>query len=618
MKKKIITRFSLLFITVSVLFLAFETYNMRKIATTSALGEAKKIAEVVKTGLTSHMLNGTMDKRSTFINAVTSMKDIESLWIIRGDKVTKQFGAGNSIELPRDEIDKKVLQTGQLEYELYEKIINTKSSIRFTIPYTASNDGRIDCLQCHDVKYGDVLGAVSIILDISHIRQIGQESIYLTIIASIVLILLITLFSNNILRPYLATLGRIGYSVKNGAKGKFYTIDKPSGLTKGKEADLLVDQYNFFVDELQTTFDDIDNKLKGFTGQNTTLGNNCFYNARNIINNLADIYSFKKQVEIDTSVDEIYSRIGQILENKFDIHSMNIAKYNLDSKTITKVYSLGTIPKCCDKQNDFNRCRAYKTSQDIYSVDNQKACSCFESEDQFFHYCMSIKLMDNITLIIQLLVETKEQLTKLRNSDIVFIKKYLEEAVPALEVKYLIKELNESAYRDALTGLHNRKFFEEEMEVLVPLAVREKFSIAVLMLDLDHFKAINDEHGHDIGDKVLQTLSSVIKSNIREADIAIRMGGEEFLVLLIDTDEENAIKVANKIRLSIAKTEIPLPNGDSLFKTVSTGISIFNDDSANVKQVLKNADIALYEAKNTGRNKVVRWNESQTSTIDLF
>ena len=324
MRRKIITRFSLLFIMVAIFFVAFETYNIRKIATSSALGEARKISELVKSGLTSHMINGTMHQRETFLNAVTSMKEIDALWIIRGDKVSKQYGQGNSIEQLRDNIDKQVLNSGKMQYQIYEDIITSQSNMRITIPYTASNNGKIDCMQCHDVKNGDVLGAVSIILDISHIKQMGKESIYLTVLASVILIFLIVIFSNTILRPYLATLDRVGNSVKEASNGHFGTIVKPTGLTKGKEADRLVDEYNFFINELKITFDDIDNKLRNFTGQDHTLTDNCFYNARNIINNLADIYNFKKQVEIDSSVDEIYSRISQILNNKFDIHKYEI------------------------------------------------------------------------------------------------------------------------------------------------------------------------------------------------------------------------------------------------------------------------------------------------------
>ena len=618
MQKKLISRFILLFVVVAIFFIVFQVYSIRNIAIISAKNEASEISQLVKDGLTSHMINGTMDKRDTFVNSVTSLKGIKSLWIIRGEKVIKEYGNGSKNEQPRDDIDKKVLKSGKTYFKVNDSIFSSNSSVRVTIPYKAVSNNQINCFQCHNVKYNDVLGAISIELDISQIKHSGVEFLYLIILATVILIFVIMLITNIILKPYLDTFVKIGESIKNSTDGQFKNIVKPSGLTKGKEADILVDNYNYFIDELQTSFDQINNKLKNFTGENIQSTNNSFINTKNIINNLSDIYSFKKQIDIDTTVDEIYSRIGQILRNKFNINKFNFTIYDDVNKICSEVWIEGDNVKGCNRSNDFNLCRAYKISQDVYSVNNHKACTCFDNDSNFLHYCIPFKIMDNTTLIIKLLIDTQEQLDILKNNNITFIKKYLEEAVPALKVKYIMKELNESVYRDALTGLYNRKFFNEEIGVLVPLAKREKFNIAVLMLDMDHFKAVNDEHGHDVGDQVLKMFATVIKNCIRESDIAIRMGGEEFLVLLININEKNAIDVANKLRESVANTPIKLLNGDNFYKTISTGLSMFPNDSEDIGQVVKNSDIALYIAKDSGRNKVVRWEEAQTSPIELF
>ncbi|MCK5110941.1 MAG: GGDEF domain-containing protein [Arcobacteraceae bacterium] len=618
MKRKLISRFILLFVTVAIFFIIFQTYNLRNIAINSATNEAIRISQLVKDGLTSHMINGTMDKRDGFINAVTSMKEIESLWIIRGEKVTQEYGEGRESELPRDEMDKEVLKTGITQSKMNEDIFLSKASVRITIPYIATSNTQINCLQCHSVKVKDVLGAVSIELDMSYMQQMGKESLYMVSIVTILLIFLIIIITNAILKPYIETFERIGFSVKESTNGRFNNIMKPLGLTKGKEADILVDNYNYFVNELQIAFDGIDNKLKNFTGQSATCGSNSFLNTHTIINNLSDIYNFKKQIEIDTTVDEIYSRMSQILKNKFNIHNFNFTMYDDINKISTKVWTQGEEIQECNKSNDFNLCRAYKISQDVYTINDHKACACFESEDKFLHYCIPIKLMDNVTLVIRLLVNTQDEFDILKNNHITFIKKYIEEAIPAIKVKSIMTELNESVYRDSLTGLYNRKFFDEESKMLVPLAIREGFNIAVLMLDMDHFKAVNDEHGHDVGDQVLRMLGKVIKSSIRESDIAIRMGGEEFLVLLVNIDENHVLDVANKIRENVAKTPIKLANGDNFYKTISTGVSLFPTDSDNLQEVVINSDIALYEAKDSGRNKVVKFKEDMRSTIDIF
>ena len=616
MQSKLISRFILLFVTVAIFFIIFQVFSTRSIAVTSAKNEAMRISELVKNGLTAHMINGTMDKRSNFITSVTSMKEIKSLWIIRGEKVIKDYGEGTKNEQPRDDIDREVLRTGNIYSQLDDEMFSAYSSMRITIPYKATTDNQINCFQCHNVEHSDVLGAISIELDISHIKQMGKESLYLILIATIVLIFFIILIANAILKPYLETFERIGFSVKESSNGQFNNIMKPLGLTKGKDADLLVDDYNYFVNELQIAFHDIDSKLKNFTGRSIDTGSNSFLNTHIIINNLSDIYNFKKQIEIDTTADEIYSRVSQILKNKFHIDRFNFTMYDDVNKVSTKVWSEGKDARECNKSNDFNLCRAYKISQDVHTISDHKACACFE--DNSLHYCIPFKLMDSITLILRLLVDTQEQLDILKTKNISFIKKYLEEALPALKVKYIMHELNDSVYKDSMTGLYNRKFFDEESQVLIPLAKREKFNIAVLMLDMDHFKAVNDEHGHDIGDEVLIMFANVIKESIRESDIAIRMGGEEFLVLLLNTDEKNAMDVANKLRENVAMSTIKLPNGDNFSKTISTGVSMFPEDSEDMKQIVKNSDVALYVAKDSGRNKVVRWEESQTSPIELF
>ena len=136
---------------------------------------------------------------------------------------------------------------------------------------------------------------------------------------------------------------------------------------------------------------------------------------------------------------------------------------------------------------------------------------------------------------------------------------------------------------------------------------------------MDHFKAVNDEYGHDIGDKVLKELARILNETVRESDLIIRYGGEEFIVLLVGVNsEEDALNVAKKIAKKVRENEIDVYAGNKLKKTVSIGLSMFPQDSNSLEGVIKNADIALYEAKNSGRDKVVKFHESQITSVDLF
>lgn len=139
------------------------------------------------------------------------------------------------------------------------------------------------------------------------------------------------------------------------------------------------------------------------------------------------------------------------------------------------------------------------------------------------------------------------------------------------------------------------------------------------MLDMDHFKAVNDEYGHDIGDLVLKELAQILEDTVRESDIVVRYGGEEFIVLLVNIkSEEDALNVAQKIAQRVRENEIDVYAGSKLKKTVSIGLSMYPQDSTKLDTVIKNADIALYEAKNSGRDKVVRFKEEQVTSVDLF
>jgi two-component system cell cycle response regulator len=163
----------------------------------------------------------------------------------------------------------------------------------------------------------------------------------------------------------------------------------------------------------------------------------------------------------------------------------------------------------------------------------------------------------------------------------------------------------EMAITDPLTGLYNRRYMESHLGSLMEQAATRKKPLTVLVLDIDYFKAINDTHGHDAGDDVLREFAVRIKKSIRGIDLACRYGGEEFVVVMPETDLAVATMVAERLRRRIATEPFPIQqNARSVEVTISVGISALaaNDSAANI---LKRADRALYRAKSDGRNRVV-------------
>jgi len=165
------------------------------------------------------------------------------------------------------------------------------------------------------------------------------------------------------------------------------------------------------------------------------------------------------------------------------------------------------------------------------------------------------------------------------------------------------RELQELAYYDPLTDLPNRRFFFEHANLIFEEAKRYKKPLSLLVMDIDHFKKINDTYGHDVGDVVLKTFAGVLRGIVRQSDICARFGGEEFVVLLPNTDLEGAKVLAERIRTAVAKN--PVEHGSIVIVfTVSVGISQYRKSMQNIDELIKEADIALYRAKEGGRNRV--------------
>ncbi|MBI1330979.1 MAG: PleD family two-component system response regulator [Alphaproteobacteria bacterium] len=164
----------------------------------------------------------------------------------------------------------------------------------------------------------------------------------------------------------------------------------------------------------------------------------------------------------------------------------------------------------------------------------------------------------------------------------------------------------EMAITDQLTGLHNRRYMSRHLDTLIGNARRSGKPISFLIMDIDHFKSVNDTHGHDIGDEVLREFAGRISANVRGIDLACRYGGEEFVVVMPDTDVTFASTIAERLRASVEATPFKISRApNNLCITISIGIasSECGDDSADA--LLHRADQALYRAKREGRNRVI-------------
>jgi len=190
----------------------------------------------------------------------------------------------------------------------------------------------------------------------------------------------------------------------------------------------------------------------------------------------------------------------------------------------------------------------------------------------------------------ELLARVRTQIKRKRHSD--FLRHRLAESV-------------ELSITDALTGLHNRRYMEGHLRTLVSEAIRTGRKLSMLVADIDHFKNVNDTYGHDVGDAVLKEFAVRLKRNTRGIDLACRLGGEEFVIIMPDTDVARAYQVGERLRACVASDNFPISADQSVRVTASVGIGTLERPDDTPETIFKRADNALYTAKRRGRNRVV-------------
>lgn len=587
--------------------------NFRDYSIKSATEKAQMTANVVKDGITAHMVNGMMDKRAYFLNQISNSNDVEFLRLVRGENVIKQYGKGFDKESLRDAIDEEVLKTGNSVEKISETAKSTK--LRVSIPYKATEDNTVaSCLNCHNVAKGEVLGVISMEFDIGDMRNSGVMTIAKILLINLLFIVVALLLINHYVTPYMNLFSNLQSGIKKAYSGDF-THEFVSKV--GGDAKNVVEQMNSLFKKMQETFGDIKYNLATFIPQGSVSSTDPLHEAKTIISELSDIYKFKKTIELDASKSEVYTRIIDILKLKYHVGHFAFYEVNNVSSERKLIYSTEESSICFEKTNkNAILCRAYRTNSVTISTEFPNLCQACSAHD-INYVCVPFPINHDITLVISMTSQERDEV-ELMKKNISSVKHYLEAAKPVIESQILMEKLRDTSLRDGMTGLYNRRFLEEVIDKIMSQAARNKDTYSVLMLDVDFFKMVNDTYGHDVGDRVIVALAKVLKTSIRESDLAIRYGGEEFVVMLHNATEEGTTSIASKIHSEFAKLAFDVGNGEPLRKTISIGIAKFPTDGDTIWKCIKYADTALYEAKDTGRNKIVEFRADMHKSGDDF
>lgn len=596
--------FSMVLLLTSII-VVLVAIGSRQVGYDAVKKKAYLTADIVKNSLTSHMVNGNMAQRDVFLDSISQLKNVQSLWIVRAKSVSEQFGNSNlANEKPKDEIDLQVLNTGMEKIVIEESLYT--ANLRITIPYTASSLDKPNCLNCHNAKEGEVLGAISLSFDISEDRG-SNIMVLIYIIGTISIFLIVFLiFMRKKITPYTNSFDSLSDVLKKVHEGDYSIRANPGVLKEDKEVS---NWLNELIEKLETVLTGIEKNLTSFVHNRTSnVNHDKLITAKEIIEDISEIYHYKKTIENDLTIDDIYHRLILVLKDKLEINCFVIFETDLVKDERKTIFASNGAIACCDlKQNIKEACRAERINSIVSSENFPEICRVAKCKVDENYICIPFYVNEQKNIVIHIISKSQDELNNLKYK-IGIIKKYLEETKPILESKILMEALRQKNLTDSLTGLYNRKYLDEIVEKQLNLDMKNGVVYAIMFLDIDYFKMVNDTYGHDVGDDILRKLAITMKKSISSNETLIRYGGEEFLILMKNATQESAKELANKINADFSKIIFNY-GGDSFSKTVSIGYSFFPTDTDQFWKCIKYADISLYEAKSTGRNKVIKFSK---------
>ncbi|MBI3903860.1 MAG: EAL domain-containing protein [Nitrosomonadales bacterium] len=510
----------------------------------SAKSRATEAADGIINGMNMLMVTGQISdpqNRMLFINKMGQSQGILELRIFRAEQVKKQFGPGLPQEQPTDEIDRKVLDTGN---PYFGQDAQTRS-LRAVIPFIVSRNFRgTDCLACHKVEVGSVNGAASIVLDLSKdtdmIRAINRWLWLGQAALQIVLYLVINLVVRSFTRP-VRRLQRVMTAMQ--ADGD---LSRRVSINSKDEIGQMAIAFNALADSLQK--------------------------------NVTQVRKGEEQLKLSAQVFVSSMEAIVITDAGNNIIQVNKAFTEITGYSPEEV--IGKNPRVL---------KSGRHDQEFYRDmwDALLRTGSWQGE------VMDRRKSGEIYPKWLAISVVRDGAGAIRN--------YIALFSDITERKASYERIQYLAHFDALTHLPNRTLLNDRVELAIAGAKRDQRRLAVIFLDLDRFKNVNDSLGHHVGDLLLQAVAERLKNCVRESDTISRLGGDEFVVLLNGIlDQNDAVNVAQKV-LNTLSNPFDL-EGHEVRIGASLGISIYPDNGPDSSELFKNADAAMYDAKKNGRN----------------
>ena len=323
------------------------------------------------------------------------------------------------------------------------------------------------------------------------------------------------------------------------------------------------------------------------------------------------LYNLSKNLNISLEMERIFTEAEKFMRDSLEIDNCSLLLLDDEGKTLT-LWEADSATSEATKKVSFKTGEgitglAAQTGKPILvkdiSKDSRYLLKKWKKTDVGSFY--SVPLINKNKKVIGVFNVHSKKINGFKKNRLTLFNEVALQISLALEKSIIFKETRKLAITDDLTQLHSRKYFMDFLDMEISKSERNHSIFSLIMIDVDHFKSVNDNYGHPAGDRILKKLSALLKSITRKEDITARFGGEEFIILLPGTNEKNAITIAEKIRLQAEKSLIIRQKNRSPKKvTVSAGVSSFSETMKTGTGLLASVDQYLYLAKNTGRNRV--------------
>jgi len=392
MERRLTIRVWLLLSLIFLLVISVLALSYRMLALRESKSKALAIAELVRDTLTSYMVMGVMDRKNEFLDRIKEIPAVESIRVIRGEAVVKQFGPGSLLETPQDDLEKKVLAEGKVVEFLEEGI--GKATYKVVIPYKAVPTKGINCLNCHQAKEGEVLGAISSTMDITSVRTM---SLILSLALGFIFLLGVIwagVILKKFFQPYVKLMEQIKYAVQRARNGDF-TYRVATELKD--EAKDLADNMNRTFEYLDRMLREIEEKVRAMIGYSVLKTGNILSDTFKIVDELLKIYKFKRVIEKDKTKQDVYKRLIDIFKEYMSLDKFSFYEVDPKGNRIKPVWVEG-MESWCNKviYDNTDECRAKRTGTPVDSreficvcpnfIDNEACTSGSLREDvNFWH-----------------------------------------------------------------------------------------------------------------------------------------------------------------------------------------------------------------------------------------